>query len=142
MGDGASGCPEERPLTWWAVRRVTKYSGRVNLWLAGGFGILYALYTIAGPNWPSWLGRRIFMIFDDAGGVAMWAAALVVLAAVPAAFQYGLWDSNTLDRCRRLELLLLSRLDGRDYWQAALRLPGSAVVAISQWHCCCGQPPP
>ena len=36
----------DRPLSWWAVRRVMEYSGRVNLWLAGGFGILYAAYTI------------------------------------------------------------------------------------------------
>ena len=26
-----------RPLSWWAVRRVMEYSGRVNVWLAGGF---------------------------------------------------------------------------------------------------------
>src|SRR5439155_23445058 len=30
----------DRPLTWWAVKRVSRYSGRINLWLAGGFGIL------------------------------------------------------------------------------------------------------
>ncbi len=112
-------CHDDRPLSWWAVRRVTEYSGRVNLWLASGFGILYALYTVAGNLWPAWLGRRIFMIFDDAGGVPLWATALVVLAAVPAAFQYGLWDSSQQERCRRLELLLLSRLTARDYWQAA-----------------------
>src|SRR5262249_46675204 len=46
----------EGPLAWWAVRRVTQYSGRINLWLAGGFGVLYALYTVAGPHWPAWLG--------------------------------------------------------------------------------------
>jgi hypothetical protein len=109
----------DQPLSWWAVRRVTEYAGRVNLWLAGGFGALYALYTIAGPHWPGWLGRKVFLIFDQAGGIPVWAAALVVLAAVPAAFQYGLWDSNTQDRCRRLELLLLTRLNAIDYWQAA-----------------------
>jgi hypothetical protein len=38
---------------------------------------------------------------------------------VPAAFQYGLWDSSAPDRLRRLELLLLTRLTGRDYWDAA-----------------------
>src|SRR5262249_11907198 len=31
----------DRPLSWWAVKRVTEYSGRVNLWLAGGFCALY-----------------------------------------------------------------------------------------------------
>jgi hypothetical protein len=38
---------------------------------------------------------------------------------VPAAFQYGLWDANAQDRCRRLELLLLTRLGPQDYWGAA-----------------------
>src|SRR5581483_6065155 len=23
----------DRPLSWWAVKRVTRYSGRINLWL-------------------------------------------------------------------------------------------------------------
>jgi hypothetical protein len=137
-GRSRAACPDDRPLSWWAVRRVTEYSGRVNLWLAGGFGILYALYTVAGASWPPWLGRRIFMIFDDAGGVPLWAAALVVLAAVPAAFQYGLWDSSKQERCRRLELLLLSRLNGRDYWEAAFsaawhRGRGYFVVALLLW---------
>lgn len=128
----------EQPLSWWAVRRVTEYSGRVNLWLAGGFGVLYALFTIAGTHWPSWLGRQVFRIFDQAGGIPVWAAALVVLAAVPAAFQYGLWDSNTQDRCRRLELLLLTRLTARDYWEAATaaawrRGRGYFAVAVLLW---------
>jgi hypothetical protein len=109
----------QRPLTWWAVRRVSGYSGRVNLWLAGGFGLLYALYTLAGPAWPTWLGHQVFATFDRLGGVPLVAAALMVLAAVPAAFQYGLWDASVQDRCRRLELLLLTPLAARDYWEAA-----------------------
>ena len=40
----------ERPLAWWAVKRVSEYSGRVNLWLAGGFALLYAAYTVAGEG--------------------------------------------------------------------------------------------
>src|SRR5207244_1762061 len=35
----------DEPLTWWAVKRVSRYAGRINVWLAGGFGILYAAYT-------------------------------------------------------------------------------------------------
>jgi hypothetical protein len=109
-----------QPLAWWAVRRVTEYSGRANLWLASGVGILYAAYTVAGPNWPPWLGRMVFYIFDQQmGGIPALSTALVVLAAVPAAWQYGLWDSNAQDRCRRLELLLLTELEPRDYWAAA-----------------------
>jgi hypothetical protein len=109
----------DRPLSWWAVRRVTEYSGWVNLWLAGGFALLYAAYTVAGDDWPAWLGRGAFAAFDRMGGVPVLATALVVLAAVPAAFQYGLWDSSTQERCKKLELLLLTRLGARDYWQAA-----------------------
>jgi len=62
----------------------------------------------------------------------------VVLAAVPAAFQYGLWDPNSRERCRRLELLLLTRLDARDYWHAAVtaawgRGRGYFGVAVLLW---------
>ena len=42
---------DDRPLAWWAVRRVAHYSGRVNLWLAGGFCLLYAAYLVAGDAW-------------------------------------------------------------------------------------------
>jgi hypothetical protein len=136
------GRPGDRPLAWWAVRRVSRYSGRINLWLAGGFGVLYAIYTIAGDQWPGWLGRRVFWVCDNVGGLPSLAAALVVLAAVPAAFQYGLWDANAHDRCRRLELLLLTRLSGRDYWGAAAaaawkRGQGYFAVAILLWTAAC-----
>jgi hypothetical protein len=128
----------EEPLTWWAVKRVTRYAGRINVWLAGGFGILYAAYTIAGPAWPSWLGHAVFEIFDRLGGLPMLASALMLLATVPAAFQYGLWDSNAQDRCRRLELLLLTDLDSTSYWQAATaaawrRSRGYFVLAVLLW---------
>jgi hypothetical protein len=109
----------EEPLVWWAVKRVSRYSGRINVWLAGGFALLYAAYILAGTHWPAWMGQRVFTIVDGLGGLPMIATALLVLAAVPAAFQYGLWDSTAQDRSRRLELLLLTELDGRAYWQAA-----------------------
>jgi hypothetical protein len=130
--------PGDQPLSWWAVRRVTQYSGRVNLWLAGGFGLIYSLYTIMGPLWPNWLGRSVFQVFDQAGGVPLWATALTVLAAVPAAYQYGLWDSSAQDRCRRLELLLLTSLGGVDYWRAAVlaawrRGRGYLAIAVLLW---------
>jgi hypothetical protein len=127
-----------RPLRWWAVKRVSEYSGRINLWLAGGFGVLYALYLVAGDSWPTFVGRRVFELCDNAGGVAGVTTGLVILAAVPAAFQYGLWDSNAQDRCRRLELLLLTRLEAIDYWEAATaaawkRGRGYFAVAILLW---------
>jgi hypothetical protein len=109
----------DRPLSWWSTRRVMRYSGRINFWLIGGFSILYSLYSIAGAHWPAWLGKAVFLICDNLGGLGGLATALVLLAAVPAAFQYGLWDSNAQDRCRRLELLLLAPLRPHDYWDAA-----------------------
>lgn len=128
----------DRPLSWWAVRRVMEYSGRVNIWLAGGFGVVYAAYLLAGDHWPAWMGRMVFSIFERMGGAPALITGLVVLAAVPAAFQYGLWDSTVQDRCRRLELLLLTDLDGPDYWHASLaaawrRGRGYLFVALLLW---------
>src|SRR4051794_21825798 len=128
----------ERPLSWWAVRRVMEYSGRVNIWLAGGFGVVYAAYLVAGDHWPAWMGRMVFDIFERLGGAPALVTGLVVLAAVPAAFQYGLWDSTVQDRCRRLELLLLTTLNGGDYWHASLaaawrRGRGYMLVAAILW---------
>jgi hypothetical protein len=128
----------DRPLSWWAVRRVMEYSGRVNIWLAGGFCLLYAAYLVAGDRWPAWMGRLVFQIFETWGGAGMVAAAMAVMAAVPAAFQYGLWDPTVSDRCRRLELLLLTELGGRDYWHASLaaawkRGRGYFAIALVLW---------
>lgn len=134
----ARGTIGEQPLTWWAVRRVTQYSGRINLWLAGGFSLLYAVYTVAGTSWPNWLGRDVFALVDGIGGIPVWTTALLVLAAVPAAFQYGLWDAGAHERCRRLELLLLTELEGADFWKAALaaawcRGRGYFAAAVVLW---------
>jgi hypothetical protein len=135
---GARRAVGDRPLAWWAVKRVSHYSGRINVWLAGGFGVLYALYVMAGPLWPDWLGRGVFVLCDQSGGIPAVATGLVLLAAVPAAFQYGLWDSSVQDRCRRLELLLLTRLAAHDYWAAAAaaawrRGRGYFFVALVLW---------
>jgi hypothetical protein len=128
----------DRPLSWWAVRRVMEYSGRVNVWLAGGFCLLYSAFLVAGDRWPAWMGRAPFLIFESWGGAPMVATAMCVLAAVPAAFQFGLWDPTVSDRCKRLELLLLSDLSGRDYWHASLsaawrRGRSYLVVAAMLW---------
>jgi hypothetical protein len=108
------------PLSWWAVKRVMEYSGRINLWLASGFALTYAAFLIAGDHWPAWMGRLVFQIFEMWGGAPTVATALAVMAAVPAVFQFGLWDATTQDRCKRLELLLLTDLTGQDYWLASL----------------------
>lgn len=127
-----------QPLRWWAVQRVSRYSGRINLWLATGFTLAYSAFLLAGPWWPAWLGSQVFRTFESLGGVPMITTALVLLAAVPAAFQYGLWDHNAQDRCRRLELLLLTELDGRAYWDAAFaaawrRGRGYLILALLLW---------
>jgi len=84
------------------------------------------------------VGRQVFALCDEAGGIPVLATGLVLLASVPAAFQYGLWDSSTQDRCRRLELLLLTQLSGNDYWRAAAtaawrRGRGYFLVAVCLW---------
>lgn len=109
----------ERPLSWWAVRRVMEYSGRVNLWLAVGFALVYSAYIVAGDAWPPWMGKLVFALFDGWGGPAMVATALAILAAVPAVYQFGLWDATVSARCQRLELLLLTELSSRDYAHAS-----------------------
>lgn len=128
----------DAPLAWWAVKRVSEYSGKVNLWLAGGFGLIYGCHLLAGDYWPVWMGRGVFLVFDRIFGVGGVVTALVVLAAVPAAFQYGLWDSSAQDRCRRLELLLLTELQAKDFWDAAFaaawqRGKGYMFVAAFLW---------
>lgn len=120
----------DEPLTWWAVKRVSRYAGQINVWLAGGFGLVYAAYTVAGPDWPDWMGSVVFQLFDRVGGLPMLATAVMMLATVPAAFQYGLWDSSIQDRCRRLELLLLTDLEGISYWHAAV----TAAWRRSRWY--------
>jgi hypothetical protein len=111
----------DAPLSWWAVRRVMEYSGRVNLWLAGGFCLVYAAYIVAGDQWPAWMGRLVFQMFEGWGGPATVGVAMAVMATVPAAFQFGFWDATVPDRCARLELLLLTGLEPADYWRASLR---------------------
>jgi hypothetical protein len=72
------------------------------------------------------------------GGIPVLACVMVLLAAVPAAFQYGLWDSNTQERSAKLELLLLTHIDASDFWDAAtsaawMRGRGYMAVAIMLW---------
>ena len=132
----------DRPLSWWAVKRVSKYAGQqINL-VPGGrlHRSAYSAYLLAGPHWPTWMGRQVFHIFEEMGGLALLTTALVMLSAVPAAFQYGVWDQYSQDRARRLELLLLTDLDGRSYWEAEVVRGGveSGPGATSRWPASCG----
>lgn len=122
---GNRGTIGEHPLAWHAVRRVSEYAGRINLWLAMGASVLYAVYLIAGDRWPTWMGRGVFQAFETLGGPAGLATVLVLLAGVPAAYQYGLWDSSIPERCKKLELLLLTNLKVRDYFWASFK---------ASWH--------
>lgn len=131
---GDRGTIGDRPLAWHAVRRVSEYSGRINLWLALGASLLYSVYLIAGDRWPAWLGQGTFTAFETLGGPIGLTTVLVLLAGVPAAYQYGLWDSSVPERCKKLELLLLSELEPQDYlaasWQASwVRGRGYLVAA-------------
>ena len=117
------------PLTWWAVNGVSEYSGRINLWLAGGFGKIARPVFRGGLHRSLWLGQRVFQCVTRSPESRELTTGLVVLAAVPAAFQYGLWDSTAEDPCLRLELLLLTRLEARDYWEGG----GRRGVAVRLW---------
>lgn len=128
----------ERPLAWYAVRRVSEYPGRINLWLAAGTACIYAAYLVGGAYWPAWMGRKLFAAFELLGGVSGMTTVLVVLASVPAAYQYGFWDSTIPERCKRLELLLLTELKARDYlrgsWSPSwYRGRGYFLAAIVLW---------
>lgn len=111
----------DAPLAWWAVRRVSQYSGRINLYLAGGASVMYALFVLLEDRWPSFLGSHMFLVFERMGGVAGIGAGLVVLAAVPAAYQFGLWESSAAERCKRLEIFLMTPLAPDDYVEASWR---------------------
>jgi len=129
---------QQKPLSWWAVKRVMEYSGRINLWLAGGFSLLYSAYIVAGDAWPPWMGRLVFQLFEQWGGAPTVATAMAIMAMVPAIFQFGLWDASAQDRCKRLELLLLTDLGGADYFHASLaaswrRGRGYLCIAAMLW---------
>ena len=111
----------DRPLAWW---------GR-----AAGNGILRASESLSRGrvlvhlrgvhDWRATHGRRgwagsCFKFLNNGAAPPAAATAMVVMAAVPASFQYGLWDASVPARCKRLELLLLTDLTGFDYWHASL----------------------
>ncbi len=117
---GKRGTIGDWPLTWHAVRRVSRYSGLANVYLAGGFSLLFSGMLIVGPaNWPTWAGRDVLLMFEQIFGVTGIMTGLVLLAAVPAAYQFGLWDPSPTERLKKLELLLLTDLQPRDFLAAS-----------------------
>lgn len=112
---------QDWPLRVWAILRVSQYSGRANVWLAWGIAVSYSAYMLMGTSWPAWMGKRIFISFDRVGGVPAVSTVFALLAAVPAAYQYGLWDNSIPERCRRLETFLMTKLTAWDYFDASVR---------------------
>ena len=108
-----------RPLAWWTARRVSRFKGRVNLYLMWATAGLYGARLLCGESWPGWLATAQLDLLERMGGAALLAAASVQLAVVGAAFLSGLWDSTASQRMRRLELLLVAPLEGRDFFVAS-----------------------
>lgn len=111
------------PLSWWTRRRVSQFRGNVNLYLTWTTLGLYGCWMIFESQWPSWLAMNQLQLIRMLGGEALLLVAALQLAVVPMAFLNGLWDSNSQQRVRRLELLLITPLAGREF------LLASAVAA-------------
>lgn len=109
-----------RPLSWWTARRVSRFKGNINLYLAWATIGLYSSWLVLADRWPPWLATQLLWTIESYGGGALLAAAAVQLAVVPTAFLNGLWDSNEQQRARRLELLLVTPLAAHHYLAASV----------------------
>ncbi len=126
------------PLSWWTARRVSRFKGNINLYLAWATVGLYSCWMLYRESWPHWLALNQLKLIESAGGEAMLAAACLHLALVPTAFLAGLWDSNMQERSGRLELLLTTPLAARQFLLASLRAAwmrgrGYLLAAIVMW---------
>ncbi|MGE0606631.1 MAG: hypothetical protein AB7O62_05850 [Pirellulales bacterium] len=110
----------ENPLAWWTAQRVLRFRGHVNLYLMWCVVGMYAAWLFMGDRWPAWLGSGVMRRIAEMGGEAMLGVACLQLAVVGVAFLDGLWDSNLRQRLSRLELLLVSPLQPRQYLTASL----------------------
>lgn len=109
------------PLSWWTRRRVSQFRGNVNLYLTWTTLGLYSCWMMLEAHWPSWLAINQLLLIRTLGGEALLLVAALQLAVVPMAFLNGLWDSNSQQRVRRLELLLITPLAGREFlWASAM----------------------
>ena len=128
----------DNPLSWWTARRVSRFQGNVNLYLAWAVSGLYCGWIFLADDWPAWLGGHLLRRIETYGGAAQLAAAAVQLAIVGAAFLDGLWDSSLQQRLGRMELLLTTPLDGRQYLTASAvagwtRGRGYLLAALAVW---------
>ncbi|HEY1067213.1 MAG TPA: hypothetical protein VGE52_13925 [Pirellulales bacterium] len=105
----------DEPLAWWTVRRVSRFKGRVNIYLGWGTVLLYSGWLLLGNAWPDWLGGNFLRVMRVFGGQAIIGAFAVQFGLVATAFLYGLWDSSARQRVGRLEVLLITPLSARDY---------------------------
>lgn len=126
------------PLSWWTARRVSRFKGNVNLYLAWATVGLYSCWMLYQQGWPNWLALNQLRLIESAGGEAMLAAACLHLALVPTAFLAGLWDSNMQERSGRLELLLTTPLAAQQFLLASLKAAwmrgrGYLLAAMVMW---------
>lgn len=108
-----------RPLCWWTARRVSRFKGNVNLYLAWATIGLYGGWMLAGDRWPAWIAFGQLRMIQRLGGAALLAAAALQMAVVGVAFLGGLWDSDSTRRVRRLELLLVAPLEPWAFFEAS-----------------------
>jgi hypothetical protein len=113
----------DNPLAWWTARRVSRFRGHVNLYLAWGVVTLYSAWLLLGDRWPAWMATGVLRRIADFGGEALLATAALQLAVIGVAFLDGLWDSNRRERINRLELLLAAPLPPR-HWLTASAVAG------------------
>jgi hypothetical protein len=94
---------------------VSRFRGRVNLYLGWTTILLFSTWLVLGNRWPSWLGVQVMLVFQHLGGPVMMGISALQFGLVPVAFLSGLWDSTVQLRIGRLELLLATPLSPRDY---------------------------
>jgi hypothetical protein len=128
----------DNPLAWWTARRVTRFRGHVNLYLAWAVVLLYSAWLFLADAWPAWLAGGVLRRIEGYGGEALLATAALQLAVVGVAFLDGLWDSNLRERLARLELLLVTPLSPRRWMTASAvagwtRGRGYVLAALVVW---------
>lgn len=130
----------QNPLAWWTARRVSRFRGAVNLYLAWTTIGLYCGWMLLGDNWPDWAGDFLMRFFYMVGGSAIMGVFAVQFGLVPVGFLTGLWDSNQQQRVGRLELLLVTDLEPKEYLWGSVAASWTrgkwyAGAALFLWVC-------